>query len=137
MRVDAKRDFRMRAHAEPVVEIKHHGRTFRGRNQQVFKFAQSVRTDGVALVAGQQITVGAFVDKHIEVVDPEVSHHFIELALTIDRAHQLGLHQFIDDNLLRILERQNRFFLFCGHAIHEGVGLGAFGGRGESAAIFG
>src|SRR5580658_4323730 len=41
--------------AEPIVEIEEHGRTLRGRDQQVFKFAQGMRTNDVALVAGEQV----------------------------------------------------------------------------------
>src|ERR1700724_375552 len=89
----AQRDVRIRSNTEPVVEIEHHRGTLRRGYQQVFEFSEYVWTNRIALVAGQQKAVSALVDENVEVVEPEVGHHFAELALAVDRSQQLGLHQ--------------------------------------------
>ena len=101
----------VRSHAQPVVEIEQHRRTLRGRDQQVFEFAESARADHVLLVVGEQHAVGAFVDEDVEVVEPEIGHHLFELAFAVDGAQQLGLHQFVGDDRLRVVHGLQRFFL--------------------------
>ena len=96
-----------------------------------------MRTDRIALVAGQQIAVGALVDEHVEVVEPEVGHHFVELPFAVDRAQQLGLRQLLDHHLLGILERHHRFFLLRAHSLQQRVCLGACGRGGERLPVFG
>ena len=137
VRRDAERDVRVRPDAQPVVEIEQHRRALRGRHQQVFELPQHMRADRVALVAGHQVTVGSLVDEHVEVVEPEVRHHFVELPFAIDRAQQLGLHQLIDHHLLGIIERHHCLFLPRAHSCHEGTCLGAFGCGGDRPPIFG
>jgi len=58
-------------------------------NQQVLEFAQSVSAYHIALISGDHVTIGPFADKDVEVVVPEVGHHFIQLAFTVDVAQQL------------------------------------------------
>ncbi len=137
MRIDAERDVRIRPDAQPVIEIEHHCRALRGRHQQVLEFSQHVRADGVALIAGEQISVGALVDEHVEVVEPEVGHHFVELPFAIDGSQYLGLHQLLDHHLLGILERHHRFFLLRAHARHQRICLGAFTAGGDLLAVLG
>ena len=78
-------------HAEPVIEIEEHGRALRRGHQQIFKFSQCVGTNDVTLVAGDQEPVGAFADKDVEVVEPEIGHHLFELPLAVGSAQQLAL----------------------------------------------
>src|ERR1700733_10284918 len=80
---DALRLHRVRSHAHPVVEIKEHRWTFRGRHQQIFELSQSMRADRLLLVVCKQEALGTFADENIEVIEPEVGHHFLELALAV------------------------------------------------------
>ena len=70
----------------PIVQVVQHGRTFRRGHKQIFELAEGMRTDDIAFVAGQHQAVESFVHENIEVVDPEVGHHFVQLALAIDGA---------------------------------------------------
>src|SRR5581483_7243428 len=63
---------RSRAHALPVVQVEEYRRTLGRGDQQIFKFAQHARTDDGALIAGDQVAIGALADEHIEVVEPEI-----------------------------------------------------------------
>src|ERR1700686_2172940 len=98
----AEREVRIRSNTEPVGAIEHHRLPLRRRYQQVFEFSEYVWTNRITLVACQQKAVSALVDENVEVVEPEVGHHFVELALTVDRSQQFGLHQLIDRDLLGI-----------------------------------
>src|SRR5262249_52100679 len=79
---------RVRTDALPVVKIEQHGRTLGSGHQKVLELAQRVRADHVTLVSGDHVAVRTFADENIEVVVPEVSHHFVELALAVDGAQQ-------------------------------------------------
>ena len=76
----------IRSHTLQVVQIEEHGRIFRGGQQQVFEFSHSMLADDVPLICGGQVPVGAFGDVDVEMVEPEIHHHFIELAFAIDSA---------------------------------------------------
>jgi hypothetical protein len=82
---------------DPVIQIEQHGRMAGGGAQHLAEGAEYVRPDGIAFVAGHQGTVLALARKHVEVVVPEVDHHFFQLARTFDGAQQacfgrLGRH---------------------------------------------
>ena len=62
-------------------------------------------TNDVTLIAGQQVAVRAFSDEHIEVVEPEIGHHFLQLPLAVDGAQHLLLGQ-LDDEGVRVLSRR-------------------------------
>src|SRR5207245_5928367 len=68
---------RIRTHALPVIEIKQHRRTLRRGQQQLFESSQRARADHIALIGRDQISVGALIDKNVEVVEPEIGHHFL------------------------------------------------------------
>src|SRR5207248_7079366 len=95
-----------------------------------------MRTNYVTLITGQQITVGAFTNEYIEVVEPEIGHYFLQLTLAVDSSQQLGLHQFVNHNLLRIIQRHQRFALLCVHALEELVAFAAFKRSGERPLVF-
>ncbi len=120
---DAVGEIRIRSYAQPVVEIEEHGRTLRCRHQQVLKLTHGVRTDHVALVAGEQVAVGSFPNEHIEVIEPEIGHHFFQLAVAVNGTQQFALHQFAGYDLLRIVERHESLALLRLHPLHEFVAL--------------
>ena len=78
------RPVRIRAH--PVVEVEQHRRALRGRAEQIAELAEHVRPDRLALVLGQQKPIGALARVDVEVVEPEVGEHFLQLPLAVDRA---------------------------------------------------
>ncbi len=79
--------------AHPVVEVEEHRRTLRGRAEQVAESSQHVRPDRLALVLGQQEPIGALARVDVEVVEPEIDQHFLQLALAVRRAEQFLLGQ--------------------------------------------
>jgi hypothetical protein len=86
--------------ALPVVEIKEHRRTLGRRLQQVAESSEHVRADRVALVFSQVLARLAFPRENVEVIEPEVHHHFFELAFAVGRAENLLLHQFHEHQAL-------------------------------------
>ena len=70
-----------------------------------------MRADHIALVFRKQIAICAFVDEHVEVIEPEVRHHFVELSLAVNRAQQFRLSQFTDNHALRVVDRHQRLAL--------------------------
>src|SRR5579872_4000452 len=58
--------------AEPIIEVVQHGRALGYSLHQIAEFAQRVGTDHITLVAGDEILVLVFVDKYVEVIEPEV-----------------------------------------------------------------
>ena len=91
----------VRAHGLPVVQVEQHRRTLGGGFQQVFELAEDVRADHVALVFGDQVAVGALIEVDVEVVEPEIGQHFVELAVAVDGAQQLAFGEIAGDHLLR------------------------------------
>jgi hypothetical protein len=69
-----------------VVEIEKHGRRLCGREQQLFERAPDARADRVALVARHEKTIERFAGEDIEVIHPEIDHHFVELPFRLRRA---------------------------------------------------
>ena len=128
---------RVRSNALPVVEIEKHRRTLSGCNQQVFEFTQSTWTNHITLIGSEHVTIGAFIDEDVEVIHPEIGHHFVELALTVDGAKQLGLRELSLNHELRIYHRQQRFFLLRGESIHELRALLLVQRLGDGAHVIG
>src|SRR5207248_9768759 len=91
------RSRRARIGAKKIVEIKKHRGTFRRRGDQVLEFSQHARLDDVTLVRSEVVTVFAFAGEHVEVVEPEIVHHLLELALAVNRARHFGHGEFRDD----------------------------------------
>ena len=75
---------RVGTHALKIVEVEKHRRTFSGRFQQIREFAHRVWANRVAIVRSQQPAIRAFAGEHIEVVGPEIDHHFLQLPLAIN-----------------------------------------------------
>ena len=88
-----------------VVEIDEHGGAVRNGFEQVFKFAECAGADGVALVADEvvgHLLVLAQVD--VEVIEPEVGHHFLKLGVGVDVAGEALGDEFFGDEALGIFE---------------------------------
>src|SRR5258708_742208 len=94
---------RVWSHAQPVIQVKQHGWTLSGGDEQIFELAKNARTNDVLLVAGEQQTIEALAHIYIEVVEPEIGHHLFELALAVDGPQQLGLDQFVHHNARRVV----------------------------------
>ena len=77
--------------AHPVVEIKQHRRAFRRRLEQIAKLSEHVRPDRFALVLREQKTIGPFPRVDVEVVEPEVGEHFLQLPFAVHGAENLLL----------------------------------------------
>ena len=71
----------------------------RRRQQQIAEFAERMRANGVAFVGRGVDLVGFLIEEDVEVVEPEVGHHFLKLAFAEDGADDLGLHEFVIDDV--------------------------------------
>ena len=87
------------APAAPVVEVEEHRRTLRGRAEQIAKPSEHARPDDVALVRGEQHAIGALACVDVEVVEPEIHQHFLQLPVAVDGAENFLLLE-LDDRLL-------------------------------------
>ena len=56
--------------------------------------------NGVAFVAGEQHPNAAFADEYVEMIQPEVDQHLLELPVRIDRAVKLPFDQLLGHELL-------------------------------------
>ena len=75
------------SHAARVVEIEEHRRTFRDGFQEIAEFSERVGPDDVLIEVHQVIRLRrALGSVDVEVVLPEIGHHFLQLPLTGDRA---------------------------------------------------
>src|SRR5215469_11219194 len=113
------RNIRVRADIQPGVEIEEHRRTLSRGDEQSLELSQRVRADNVALIACEQVTVGSFTYENVKVVEPEVGHHLLQLALTVSGTQDFACQQFIDYDLLWFVERPDGLSLLCGHAVKK------------------
>ena len=71
----------------PVVQVVQHRRTVGHCTQQCTELAQHIRPDGITFVRHQVVAHRrALTGEHIEVIEPEVRQHFVQLPLTSHRA---------------------------------------------------
>ncbi len=82
----------VRSYTQPIVQVEQHGRTLRRGEQQIFEFSQRAWANHFLLVVGEEEALGTFAGEDVEVIEPEIGHHFFELAIAVDRAQQLGLN---------------------------------------------
>ncbi len=95
--------------------------------EQYFEAAQRVGTDHVALVRHQAVYFFARLAlKDIEVVQPEVGHHFLQLTLAVDRTQDPALQELVLHHLPRIIQGNQRLALFRRHSLLQS---GALDGR--------
>ena len=83
------------SHALPVVQIEEHRRALRHGAEQIAEPAEDVRPDRVALVLRQVGAHRALAGEDVEVVEPEVDEHFLELARRVDGAQDLLLAELV------------------------------------------
>src|SRR5271154_1735568 len=122
----------VRTDAGGVVEIVEHGRAHGGGNEQGFEAAEGEGPDDVALVSGYVIgRILRLLRVDIEVVEPEVGHDLVELALSVEVAEEFGLEQLGIDEGGRTIEGDDVLQLLRGEALHE---TGALGGRAQLLA---
>ena len=76
-----------------IVEIKEHRGAFSRRDEQIFEFAERPRPDGFFYIRRQQKPIGALAYKDVEMIRPEVDHHFPQLPLRYRRPHDRELLQ--------------------------------------------
>src|ERR1041385_3622005 len=82
-----------------IVQIDKHRGALRSCHQEVVKFSEHVGANRMHLVIGGEPTVGILSPKNIEVVEPEIGHHFLELPLAVYRANEL-LRLKVSESLL-------------------------------------
>ena len=97
------RPVRIRAH--PVVQIEEHRGALRRGLEQIAELAEDVRPDRFALVLGEHEAIGPLLRVDIEMIEPEIGQHFLQLPLAVDRAQQLLLAQLDDDAVGFLLHR--------------------------------
>ena len=98
--VDAADDapaHRPRHRVQVVVEVEDHGRVLGGGAQQVAEAAEGVWPYGVALVGRSRGPGEAVGDVDVEVVEPEVDHHFLQLVHAVHGADRLGRREVVDE----------------------------------------
>ncbi len=78
-----------------------------------------MRTNHIALVAGYHQPVESLVHEHVEVIAPEVGHHFFKLALAVDGAQKFHLGQFAGHHARRVVHGKQGFLLFRGQAFEK------------------
>ena len=71
-----------------IIEIEKHCRMPRGGAEQIAKRSHRMGTDRVALVTGHQCPIQPFSGKNVEMVEPEINHHFFQLPGAVDGAQQ-------------------------------------------------
>ena len=92
------------AAAQPVVEIEEHRRALRDRTEKIAKAAEDVGPDHVALVLQHHRLVVDLAGEHVEMIEPEIDEHFLELTLAVDGAQQLGGLQLLQHLLIPTLK---------------------------------
>ena len=64
-----------------------------------------MRADRLALVSRDENTIGALLAEDVEVIEPEISHHFFELTIALDGTDELRRGELLDDPLWTLLGR--------------------------------
>ena len=128
---------RIRPHAFGVIEVEHHGRTVRHGFKQILKLAQRPRPDYVALEAHQVIRhLLVLAQVHVEVIEPEIGHHFLELRVGVDVARQPLSKKLVRRGALRILEGSDRLFEIRVQARHQRLALRGLQRFHEAVELF-
>ena len=82
-----------------IVEIKQHRRAVGSRVEEVFEFAERMRLDHIALVRSHEPFHVAFPGEDVEMIEPEIVHDLLQLAVAIYGARDFGHREFFDDAL--------------------------------------
>jgi hypothetical protein len=73
-------------HTLPVVQVVEHRRTLGDRTEQFAERAHGVRTDRLRVVLRDEIARAILAREDVEVILPEVDHHFVQLTFGDDGA---------------------------------------------------
>ncbi len=93
-----------RHRALPVVEVIKHRRVLRRGAEQVAEAPQRIWPDRVALVGRQpDALLQPLAAEHVEMVEPEIGHHLLQLRRAVHRAQQPRLHRLLGDMVRRLL----------------------------------
>src|ERR1022692_1983068 len=93
------------AAVDPPVEIPKHGRAEGGGAQHGGEFSKGVLANHLAVVRHFEPFAIAFGGINVEVVRPELDHHFIQLTFGPHRAGQRAAHQFVLQEVFLVLEQ--------------------------------
>ena len=63
----------------------------------VFEFSEYVRANGRPFIVGDHPAGGSLAPEHVEVIEPEGRHHFLELAFRVDRPNETGTGHVRED----------------------------------------
>src|SRR4029434_6074710 len=64
--------------------------------EEILEFTERVWTDDIPLVACDNKLNAVLAGIHIEVVEPEISHHFLKLPLAVCRSNELPAKRLLD-----------------------------------------
>ena len=73
-------------YALPVVEVVEHCGALGHGTEQLAEVAQRMGADRLAVVLGEEIARTILPGEYVEMIFPEIDHHFVELTLADDRA---------------------------------------------------
>src|SRR5262249_47378502 len=90
-----------------VVEVEEHRRAVGRRPEQIAEMPEHVRSDGITLVLREHELFGSFSRVDVEVIEPEVRQHLLQLSFAVGRAHDF-LHGEFDQRFVRTLLSRRR-----------------------------
>jgi len=70
---------------QKIVEVKKHRRALRRGGHQIAKLPKRMGLNHVAFVRGEVPLHFAFPCKNVEMVEPEIVHHLLQLPLAVNR----------------------------------------------------
>src|SRR5215207_7829439 len=80
-----------------IVEIDEHCRVLCRRAQQVAKFSERERADHIAFIAGDHKLNSILAGINIEMIEPEIRHHFLQLTFAVNGSNHFLAQQLLDD----------------------------------------
>ena len=95
-----------------------------------------MRADHVPLISRDQVLIRVLIEINIEMIEPEIRHHLLQLALAVNRAHQLRLLQFVDHDVDRPRHGQKIFALVRRQLRQQTVALRSANVSHEQTALF-
>ena len=120
--------------ALPVVQVEEHRRALGDGTEQIAEPAEDVGTNRVALVLGQIAAHRSLAGEDVEVVEPEVDQHFLELARRIDGAQDFLLRQLVHHRAAALAQLAQAGPLLGRHVVRAG-GLARIGGVALRAGV--
>ena len=129
---------RVGADALGVVEIGEHGGAVSYGFKQVLKVAKRAGADGVAFIADEVVGhLLVFAQVDVEVIEPEIGHHFLELGVGVDVAGEALGDEVFGDQALGVFESGYGELELRGEAGIEGDALNGPEGLDEAFKVGG